>query len=189
MASFRAIPNLCAIRPADANETAIAWRVAIERKGGPVALILTRQNLPILDRSRYAPADGLERGAYVVADPASRAPEVILIATGSEVSLAIESYEKLSAEGVAARVVSMPSWDLFEKQPQSYRDEVLPPAISARVSIEAGSPFGWERYVGTKGSIIGINRFGASAPYKVIAEKLGFTPANVIEHVHKLLGK
>jgi transketolase len=189
MASFRAIPNLCTIRPADANETAIAWRVAIERKGGPVALVLTRQNLPILDRSRYASADGMERGAYVLAGPANREPDVILIATGSEVSLAVESYEKLSTEGVAARVVSMPSWDLFEKQPQSYRDEVLPPAISARVSIEAGSPFGWERYVGTKGSIIGINRFGASAPYKVIAEKLGFTPDNIIEHVHQLLGK
>jgi transketolase len=189
LASLRAVPNLCMIRPGDANETVIAWRVAIEHKGGPVALVLTRQNLPILDRSRFAAAEGLERGAYVLADPDGRAPEVILIATGSEVSLAIESYEKLIAEGVAARVVSMPSWDLFAKQPQSYRDEVLPPAVSARVSIEAGSPLGWERHVGTKGAMIAINRFGASAPYKVIAEHLGFTAANVIEQVHRLLGR
>ncbi|HEV2380920.1 MAG TPA: transketolase [Terriglobia bacterium] len=189
LASFRAIPNLCTIRPADANETVIAWRLAIEHKGGPVALVLTRQNLPIFDRSRYAAAEGLERGAYVLADSAGRPPEVILIASGSEVSLAVESYQKLSAEGVAARVVSMPSWDLFEKQAQSYRDEVLPAAVSARLAIEAASPFGWERYVGTQGAIIGINRFGASAPYKVIAEHLGFTPANVIEHVHRLIGR
>ena len=189
LASVRAIPNVCTIRPADANETAVAWRVAIEHRGGPVLLVLTRQNLPIFDRSRYSAAEGLERGAYVLADPAGRAPDVILIATGSEVSLALESHEKLNAEGIAARVVSMPSWDLFEKQPQSYRDEVLPPEIEARLAIEAGSPFGWERYVGTKGDVLGINHFGASAPYKIIAEKFGFTAGNVIERVHRLLGK
>jgi len=189
LASLRPVPNLSMIRPADANETAVAWRVALEHRGGPVALVLTRQNLPILDRSRYAPAEGLERGAYVLADPPGKAPEVILIASGSEVALALESAEKLAAEGIAARVVSMPSWDLFEKQPPSYREAVLPPAVTARLAIEAASPFGWERYVGPQGAVIGINRFGESAPYKVIAEHLGFTPANVIEHVHRLLGR
>jgi transketolase len=189
LASIRAIPNVCLIRPADANETAVAWRLAIEHQGGPVLLVLTRQNLPILDRNRYASADGVERGAYVLVDSQGRAPEIILIASGSEVALAVESQEKLAAEGTAVRVVSMPSWDLFEKQPQSYRDEVLPPAVTARLAIEAASPFGWERYVGPKGAVIGLNRFGASAPYKVIAEHLGFTPANVVAQAHRLLGK
>lgn len=185
--SLRAIHNLCFIRPADANETAVAWRVAIEHHGGPVAMALTRQNLPIFDRAKYGSAEGLTRGAYVLADAKGKTPEIILIATGSEVALALEGYEKLSAEGIAARVVSMPSWDLFEKQPQSYRDEVLPPGVTARLAIEAASPFGWERYVGQKGGVIGINRYGASAPYKVIAEKLGFTPANVVKRAHELL--
>ena len=189
LASLRAIPNVSLIRPADANETAVAWRVALEHRDGPVLLVLTRQNLPIIDRSKYASAEGLERGAYVLADPQGKAPEAILIATGSEVALALESYQRLAEQGIAARVVSMPSWDRFEKQPQLYRDEVLPPNITARVAIEAASVFGWERYVGTKGAVIGLNRFGASAPYKVIAEHLGFTPANVIDHVHKLLGR
>ena len=189
LASIRAIPNVSMIRPADANETAVAWRLAIEHEGGPVLLVLTRQNLPILDRTRYASADGVERGAYVLADSQGRAPDIILIASGSEVALAVESQGKLAAEGIAARVVSMPSWDLFEKQPQAYRDEVLPPAVTPRLAIEAGSPFGWERYVGPKGAVIGLNRFGASAPYKVIAEHLGFTSANVVAQAHRLLGK
>jgi transketolase len=189
LASLRAIPNFCLIRPADANETVVAWRVALERKGGPVALALTRQNLPVIDRNRYASAEGLERGAYVLADPAGGAPEVILIASGSEVSLALESCEELARQGIAARVVSLPSWDLFEKQPQAYRDSVLPPTVTARLAIEAGSPFGWERYVGPHGAVIGMRRFGASAPYKVIAEKFGFTPASVIDHVRRLLGR
>ncbi len=180
LAACRAIPHMCLIRPADANETAVAWRVAIEHKG-VVSLVLTRQALPIFDRTKYASADGLEKGAYILADAQNKKPEVILIATGSEVALALEAHTKLTAEGVAARVVSMPSWDLFEKQPQAYRDEVLPPGITARLAIEAGSPFGWERYVGAKGRVLGINRFGASAPYKVIAEKLGFTADNVVK--------
>ncbi|HUI43052.1 MAG TPA: transketolase [Terriglobia bacterium] len=187
--SLRAVPNLCLIRPADANETVVAWRVALEHRGGPVALVLTRQNLPILDRTRYASAEGLERGAYVLSDPAGKTPEVILIASGSEVALAAESAEQLAGQGIAARVVSMPSWDLFEKQTQSYRDEVLPPALTARLAIEAASPFGWERYVGSTGGVIGINRFGASAPYKAIAEHLGFTPAKVVSRVQRLLGR
>ena len=187
--SLRAIPNVCLIRPADANETAVAWRVALEHRGGPVLLALTRQNLPIIDRGRYAPAENLERGAYVLANPSGRPPEAILIASGSEVSLALESHEKLSEQGIATRVVSMPSWDLFEKQPPSYRDEVLPPAVTARLAIEAASPFGWERYVGPRGAVIGMNRFGASAPYKVLAEKFGFTPVNVVDQVKRLLGR
>jgi transketolase len=189
LASIRAIPYVSLIRPADASETAVAWRVALEHRHGPVLLVLTRQNLPIIDRKRYASAEGLDRGAYVLADPEGKPPEVILMASGSEVALALESQQQLAGQGIAARVVSMPSWDRFEAQPQSYRDEVLPPAITARLGIEAASPFGWDRYVGPKGAIIGINRFGASAPYKVIAEHLGFTPANVIDHVHRLLGR
>lgn len=187
--SLRAIPNLCFIRPADANETAVAWRVAIEHGGGPVAMALTRQKLPIFDRQKCGSAEGLAKGAYVLADAPSKRPEVLLIASGSEVSVAFEAYEKLLAEGVAARVVSMPSWDLFERQPQSYRDEVLPPDVTARLAIEAAAPFGWERYIGPKGAVIGMTRFGASAPHQVLAERFGFTAANVARKVHELLGR
>lgn len=185
--ALRAIPNLCLIRPADANETAIAWRVALERRRGPVALALTRQNLPIIDRGKYGSAEGLARGAYVLADAKGGAPEIVLIASGSEVSLALDAYEALSAQGVRARVVSMPSWDLFEAQPQSYRDEVLPAEVTARLAIEAAAPLGWERYVGQKGAVIGMTRFGASAPYKVLAEKFGFTATNVVARARALL--
>jgi transketolase len=187
--ALRAIPNLSVIRPADANETAMAWRVAIERRDGPVALALTRQGVPVIDRSRYAAAEGLTRGGYVLADAPGKAPEVVLIASGSEVPVALEAYEKLTAEGIAARVVSLPSWDLFEKQPQGYKDEVLPPGVTARLAIEAAVPLGWERYVGTKGAVIGMTRFGASAPYKVLAEEFGFTAANVVRRAKELLGR
>ena len=187
--SLRAIPNLCLIRPGDANETAVAWRVAIERKGGPVALVLTRQKLPVIDRDRYASAEGLTRGAYVLADTPGKGRGVLLIATGSELFLAIEAFEELRNEGLAARVVSMPCWDLFEKQPQKYKDDVFPAHFTARLAIEAASPLGWERYVGPQGAVIGLNRFGASAPYQVIAEKLGFTKAHVVEKAHELLGQ
>jgi transketolase len=187
--ALRAIPNLCLIRPADANETSVAWRVAIEHRGGPVALCLTRQAVPIIDCGKYASAEGLRQGAYVLADAGRKTPEIILMASGSEVAPALEVYEKLSAEGVAARLVSMPSWDLFEKQPQSYKDEVLPPGVALRLAIEAASPFGWERYVGPQGAIIGIARFGASAPYKVLTEKFGFTPASILQRAHELLGR
>jgi len=186
--ALRAIPNLCFIRPADANETAVAWRVAIERRDGPVALALTRQSLPVIDREKYASAEGLTRGGYVLAEAAGKLPRIILIASGSEVSVALEAYEKLSAEGVAARLVSLPSWDLFEKQPQAYRDEVLPPGVTARLAIEAAAPFGWERYIGTRGAVIGMTRFGASAPYKVLAEKFGFAASNVVARARELLG-
>ena len=187
LAALRAIPHLSLIRPADANETSVAWRVAIEQREGPVALCLTRQTLPIIDRSKYAAAEGLAKGAYVLAE-ANGKSELILIASGSEVAPALEAYQKLTDEGVPVRLVSMPSWDLFEKQPQSYRDEVFPPSVTARLAIEAATPFGWERYVGGKGEVIGINRFGASAPLKVLLEKFGFNAANIVEHAHKLLG-
>ncbi len=189
LASLRTIPNLSLIRPADANETAVAWRVAIERKDGPVALALTRQKLPVIDRERYASAEGLAKGAYILADSKGQRPDVILIASGSEVSVALDAYEKLIAEGVAARVVSMPAWDLFEKQTQDYRDEVLPPETTARLAVEAAYPFGWERYVGSQGAVIGMTRFGASAPYKVLAEKFGFTADNIVRRAHELLGR
>jgi len=187
--ALRAIPNLSLIRPADANETVVAWRMAIEHRGGPVALCLTRQTLPVIDRSKYGAAEGLAKGAYVLADAQGKALEIILIASGFEVAPALEAYQLLTGEGVAARLVSMPSWDLFEKQPQSYRDEVLPPDVTARLAIEAAAPFGWERYVGTKGDVIGMKRFGASAPAKVLAEKFGFTAANIVRHAHELLAQ
>jgi transketolase len=188
LAALRAIPELSLIRPADANETVVAWRVALEHRDGPVALCLTRQVLPIIDRGKYAAAEGLARGAYVLADAPGKPVELILIATGSEVAPALEAFEKLSAEGIGVRLVSLPSWDLFEKQPQSYRDEVLPPEVTARLAVEAAAPFGWERYVGTKGEVIGVNRFGASAPYKALAEHFGFNAANIGEHARRLLG-
>jgi transketolase len=187
--ALRAIPNLSVIRPADANETAVAWRVTIQRRDGPVALALTRQGVPVIDRGKYASAEGLARGGYVLADAPGKAPEVVLIASGSEVPVALEAYEKLSAEGIAARVVSLPCWDLFERQPQDYKDEVLPPTVTARLAIEAAVPLGWERYVGTKGAVIGMTRFGASAPYKILAEKFGFTAANVVQRAKELLGR
>lgn len=185
--ALRAIPNLSLIRPADANETVVAWRVAIEHREGPVALALTRQKLPVIDRQKYASAEGLTCGAYVLAGSKDETPEIILIASGSEVSVALSAYEKLMAEKVKARVVSMPSWDLFEKQPQAYRDEVLPPSVTARLAIEAAAPFGWERYVGSKGDVIGMTRFGASAPYQILAEKFGFTPEHVVERARQML--
>ena len=161
----------------DANEVAEAWRVAVDRTHQPVALVLTRQDVPMLDRSRYAPAEGLRRGGYVLADPADGDPEVILIATGSEVALAAAAYEELTADGIRARVVSLPSWYLFDQQSEEYRDSVLPPAITARVSIEEASTLGWDRYVGPDGATIGMHTFGSSAPLKDVQTKFGFTPS------------
>jgi transketolase len=177
------------IRPADANETAIAWRVALENNHGPTALALTRQKLPVFDRSKYASAEGLTRGAYVMGESPTGRIDAIIIATGSEVSVAVEAQDKLAAQDIGARVVSMPCWGLFEKQPQAYRDEVLPPAIHARLAIEAGVTLGWEKYVGEKGDVIGIDRYGASAPVQAVMEKLGFTAENAVERVKKMLGK
>jgi transketolase len=187
LAALRAIPGLTVIRPADANETGEAWRVAIQAEG-PVALALTRQNLPVIDRSALAPAAGLARGAYVLAEaPNERRPDIILMATGSEVSLVLAARDELARQGIAARIVSMPSWELFEEQPQSYKDEVLPHDITARMAVEAGVSQGWCRYVGGAGDVLGLDRFGASAPGKIVMEKLGFSVENVVARAQALL--
>jgi transketolase len=178
--SLRAIPYLVDIRPADANEVAEAWRVLMPMRHSPVALFLSRQALPTLDRTRYAPASGLAQGAYVLADPADGAtPQVILIASGSEVALAVGAFEALTAAGVPARVVSMPSWELFERQDAAYRESVLPSSIQARVAIEQASTLGWDRYA-PQGAVIGMSTFGASAPLKELQGKFGFTPEAVL---------
>jgi transketolase len=189
IASLRAVPGLDVIRPADANEVAEAWRVAIDRSHQPVALILTRQDVPVLDRSIYAPAEGLRRGGYVLADAEDGEPETILIATGSEVALAVAAHEELSADGVRSRVVSLPCWELFDRQDEAYRDEVLPPAVTARVSIEEASTLGWDRYVGLDGEKIGMHTFGSSAPLKDLQTKFGFTPDRVAEAAREALGR
>ena len=182
LAALRAIPNLLLIRPCDANETAQAWQAAIQHREGPVALALTRQNLPTLDRkSQYASAEGLHQGAYVLYEAAENKPAVILIASGSEVHLALKAAEMINAKGHATRVVSMPSWELFDAQPDDYRRQVLPPAVKARVAIEAGSPQGWHRYVGDAGQVIGLDHFGASAPAQTLFEKFGLTADRVVE--------
>ena len=178
------MPGLVDLRPGDANEVVEAWRWIMQSQHDPVALILSRQNLPTLDRSKYGSAEGVAKGAYVLADAPSGEPEVILIATGSELGLAVEAYEQLSTEGVAARVVSMPSWELFERQSKAYRDSVLLPGVSARVAIEQASTFGWERYVGYTGAIVAMSTFGASAPLKELQSKFGFTPEKVVEAAH-----
>ncbi|MHB8335131.1 MAG: transketolase [Acidimicrobiales bacterium] len=189
LVSLRAIPGLIVLRPADANEVAEAWRVIMSLQHDPVALVLTRQAVPTLDRSRYAPASGLAKGAYVLADPAEGPPEVIIIATGSEVSLAVAAYETLSSEGVAVRVVSMPSCELFDRQPAAYQELVLPSAIRARVAVEEASTLGWHRYVGTDGAVIGMHTFGASAPLKDLQSKFGFTPDKVAETARHLIAQ
>ena len=189
LAGLRAIPGLNVIRPCDANEVAEAWRVAVDRTHGPVALVLTRQNVPILDRSRYASADGLRKGGYVLADPDGGDPQLILIATGSEVALAIQAHEELSTEGVRTRVVSLPSWYLFDQQPEEYRESVLPSGVTARVSIEEASTLGWDRYVGPAGATIGMHTFGSSAPLKDVQTKFGFTPEKVVERAHDVLAR
>jgi transketolase len=187
LASLRAIPGLDVIRPADANEVAEAWRVALDRTHQPVALILTRQNVPVFDRSRYGAAEGLRRGGYVLADAEGGDPELILIATGSEVALALAAYEELKGESVRVRVVSLPCWEIFDRQDQSYRDEVLPPSVTARVSVEEASTMGWDRYVGPAGAKIGMHTFGTSAPLKDVQTKFGFTPDRVSEAAKELL--
>jgi len=189
LANLRAIPNLVLIRPADANETAVAWRVAMETKDHPVVLALTRQKVPTLDRDRYSPADGLRRGAYVLFDTPGRKPQLILIASGSEVGLIVAAAERLQAEGVAVRCVSMPSWELFEALSQQERDEVLPPSVGARLAVELGVSQGWERYIGPQGDMLGIEHFGASAPAEVLLEKFGFTVDTVYERAKALLAR
>jgi transketolase len=179
LASLRAIPGLITLRPADANEVVESWRVIMRLRHEPVALVLTRQPLPTFDRSKVAAASGVARGAYVLADSAQGDPEVLLLATGSEVSLCLDAKEQLERENVRARVVSMPSWELFEQQSQEYRDGVLPPEVTARVSVEQASTFGWERYVGPRGICLGMNTFGASAPLQQLQQKFGFTAERV----------
>jgi transketolase len=190
IASLRAMPNMLLLRPADANETVEAWRIAMGHTGGPVGLVLARQKLPVLDRTTLAPAAGTALGAYVLIDAVEGTPpELILIATGSEVPLALAAHRQLAGEGFRSRVVSMPSWELFAAQTPEYRDEVLPPAVHARVSIEAASPFGWERYVGPEGAIIGVDHFGASAPGSVVMANYGFTVEHVVATARAVLGR
>jgi transketolase len=178
--SLRAIPGLVTLRPGDANEVVEAYRVVMQLQHQPAVIALSRQPLPTLDRKKYAPASGVSRGAYVLADAPGGKPQVILIATGSELSLAVEAHEKLVAEGIRSRVVSMPSWDLFDHQPAEYRDQVLPPDVTARVAIEQASTLGWDRYVGWKGRVVGMKTFGASAPLKELQKKFGFEPDKVV---------
>jgi transketolase len=189
LASLRAIPGLIVLRPGDANEVTEAWKVIMKLHHAPVVLVLTRQALPTIDRSKYASAAGVAQGAYVLADAPGGKPEVLLLATGSEVSLCLEAYERLKAEGTRARVVSMPSWELFDDQPQEYRDRVLPPDVTARVSVEQASTFGWARYVGAAGRSIGMRSFGASAPLKDLLKKFGFTPDHVVAAAKEQLGQ
>jgi len=189
LASLRAIPHLIVIRPSDANETAVAWQVAIETSNHPVALVLTRQSVPILDRTHFAAAAGLRRGAYVLSDPPRTQAQLILIASGSEVALIVEAEQRLRQQNVAARLVSMPSWDLFEAQPREYRDAVLPPSIRARLAVEAGVSQGWQRYVEGEGDILSIDRFGASAPGPEVLHQYGFTAENVCEKALAVWGR
>jgi transketolase len=189
LASLRAIPNLLVIRPCDANETAVAWRVAIQTRDRPVALILTRQEVPTLDRTQCAAAEGLRRGAYVLIDAPNGKPDLILIATGSEVSVIVAACQKLTENEINVRIVAMPSWELFDAQPRSYRDLVLPPSIRVRLAVEAGATQGWYKYVGGEGDVIGVDRFGASAPGEVVMREYGFTTENVYERAMKLMDR
>jgi transketolase len=188
LVALRVIPNLTVLRPADAAETAEAWRVALEHRGGPTALVLTRQKVPTLDRTALGPASALARGAYVLAE-ASAAPRALLIGTGSEVAICLGARDLLEADGIPTRVVSMPSMELFKAQDAAYRDQVLPPAVTVRVAVEAGRAQGWHRWVGSAGDIVGISRFGASAPYERIYQEFGLTPQDVAARTRALLGQ
>ncbi len=189
LAACRAIPNLAVLRPGDANETSIAWKVILQQKSRPVAIALTRQNLPTLDRTKYASADGVARGGYILADAKGGKPAVILLATGSELQLAVAAHEELTAAGIASRVVSMPCFEIFDDQPQKYRDEVLPPAVTARVGVEAGIRQGWDKYIGSGGAFVGLDTFGASAPYEKVYESRGVTAAAVLAKAKEQLGR
>ena len=188
IASLRAIPGLTVIRPADAVETAEAWRLAVNNTDGPVALILSRQKLPVVDRTEYAPADGLAKGAYILAD-SDQKPEIILIATGSEVSITLEAETELKRKGIQVRVVSMPSWELFEKTSQEYKDNILLPDVTTRIAVEAGLSMGWERYVKDAGETVSIERFGASAPGGTLLKKFGFTSEAIVQKAMALLNR
>ena len=187
LANLRAIPNLTLLRPADANETAVAWQIALEMKGRPVLLVLSRQAVPTLDRSRYASAQGVRRGAYVLSEAANGKPQLVLIASGSEVGLIVAAAERLHQEGIAVRCVSMPSWDLFDALSKAERDAVIPPSVPARLAVEAAATQGWHRYVGDAGDVIGVDRFGASAPGVIVLRQYGFTLDNVCARARALL--
>jgi transketolase len=189
ISGLRAVPNLTVIRPADANEVAEAWKVALQHCQGPVALLLTRQALPVLDRARFGKAEGLRRGGYVLADSPGDTPELILIATGSEIHPALDAFEKIRGEGCRVRLVNLASWEIFEQQPREYKDQVLPPGVSLRISVEAAALHGWHKYVGSEGKVLGIDHFGASAPGKVVLEKFGFTADNIYREAKALLKK
>jgi transketolase len=189
LAGLRAIPNLTVFRPADAAETAIGWKVALERRGGPTVLVLTRQKLPVLDRSKYASAEGAAKGAYVLSPAPDKKPQAILIATGSEVHTALAAQDKLAERGVASRVVSMPSWELFDAQSVAYKEDVLPATVRARVAVEAAASLGWHKYVGPQGALVTLDRFGASAPGEVALENLGFTAENVAAKALEILSR
>src|SRR3979411_2550705 len=188
LVSLPAMPGPVTLRPADANEVVDAFRYIMQLRHQPAVLTLSRQPLPTLDRSKYAPASGLARGAYVLADAPGGNPEVIIIASGSEVPLAVDAHEKLLAEGIRSRVVSMPSWDIFDDQSEEYKDSVLPPNVKTRIAVEQASSFGWERFVGTSGRVIGMKTFGASAPLKELQRKFGFEPDNVVALAKEQLG-
>jgi transketolase len=180
LASLRAMPNLLVLRPGDANEVVESWKIIVQQKHTPSAIVLSRQAMPTLDRSKYAAASGVAKGAYVLADAPGGKPDVILMGTGSELSLCVDAYEKLKGEGIKARVVSMPCWELFDEQDAAYKESVFPASVTARVSVEMAATFGWERYVGSKGRMIGMHRFGASAPIKDLLKFFGFTVDNVV---------
>jgi transketolase len=187
--SLRAIPGMVVLRPGDANEVVEAYRYILTLRHQPAVISLSRQPVPTFDRGKYASATGVARGAYVMAAPSSGPPEIILIASGSEVSLIVEAHEVLVSRGIRSRIVSMPSWDIFEHQPQSYREEVLPTGVKARIAVEQGSELGWDRYVGADGRVIGMKTFGASAPLKELQRKFGFEPEKVVAMAMELLGR
>ncbi len=189
LAACRAIPRMLVLRPADANETAIAWQIALEQTDRPVMLILTRQDLPTLDRTKFAAADGVTRGGYVLADAGGKQPDVILMSTGSEIQLAVAAHEKLVADGIHSRVVSLPSFELFDEQPAAYRDSVLPPQVTARVAVEAGIRQCWDKYLGTSGAFVGLDTYGASAPFKEIYKHRGLTSEAVVAKARELCRK
>lgn len=184
--SLRSVPGLVTLRPCDANEVVEAWKYIAKQKHEPTALVLTRQKVPTLDREKYGSAEGVHKGAYVIADCEGK-PELLLMATGSEVSLCIQAYEQLKKEGIKCRVISMPSWEIFEMQDEAYRESVIPSDVTARLSVEQASTFGWERYVGLQGRSIGMKTFGASAPLKELLKKFGFTVENVVSQAKELL--
>jgi len=187
LASLRAIPKVVVIRPADANETSFAWQAAIQHKGSPVIIILTRQGLPVIDQSKYPSASNLLKGAYILKEAEGEKPDLILMATGSEVSVTLKAAEELKTEGIKVRVVSFPSWELFEEQPESYKEKVFPKYVKARVSVEAGVMQGWERYTGDHGASVSIETFGHSAPLNILMDKYGFTSTNISSLAKKVL--